>query len=88
MHCLSENNTLLVTNTRIETHNQNTTTSIKMGLEETRAALRSKYPELSDEDFKSTAGNRDALVKIVAQKKGISEDDAKKEVDEIFSANA
>lgn len=58
-----------------------------MGLDEVRAALRSKYPELSPEDFKNTGGNREALVKVVAEKKGISESDAKKEVDEIFAAN-
>lgn len=59
-----------------------------MGVEEVRAALRSKYPELSPEDFKSTAGNREALAKVVAEKKGISEEDAKKEIDEVFSANS
>lgn len=59
-----------------------------MGIEETRAALRAKFPELSPEDFTSTAGNRDALVKIVASKKGISEEDAKKEVDEVFASSS
>lgn len=58
-----------------------------MGLDEARAALRAKFPELTPEDFKSTSGNREQLAKIVAQKKGTSEDDAKKEIDEIFSAN-
>lgn len=58
-----------------------------MGLEEARAALRSKYPELTADDFKSTSGNRDSLAKLVAQKKGISEADAKKEIDEVFTAN-
>lgn len=58
-----------------------------MGLEEVRAALRAKYPELTPDDFKATSGNRDSLAKIVAQKKGVSEADAKKEIDEIFSAN-
>lgn len=59
-----------------------------MGLEEIRAALRSKYPELTPDDFKSASGNQENLAKIVSQKKGISEDDAKKEVKEIFDANA
>lgn len=59
-----------------------------MGLEEVRAALKSKFPELSADDFKNTAGNRDALVKVVSEKKGISSDDAKKEVDEVFANNS
>lgn len=59
-----------------------------MGLDEARAALRAKYPELSDDDFKTSAGNRDKLAEIVASKKGISQEDAKKEIDEVFAANA
>ncbi|KAK5072860.1 hypothetical protein LTS08_007162 [Lithohypha guttulata] len=58
-----------------------------MGLDEVRAALRAKYPELTPEDFKTTSGSRDGLAKIVAEKKGVPEADAKKEIDEIFSAN-
>jgi len=58
-----------------------------MGIEEARAALRTEFPELSPEDFKSTTGDRAALAKKVAEKKGISEADAKSKIDEIFSAN-
>ena len=51
--------------------------TINMGIEEVRAALRSKFPQLDDTDFKSSAGSKDSLIKIVAQKTGKSEDDAK-----------
>jgi len=58
-----------------------------MGLDEARAALRAKYPELTPEDFQKSAGNRDTLAEMVAEKKGISKEDAKKEIDEVFSSN-
>ena len=58
-----------------------------MGVEEARAALRAKYPEITPEQFKDTSGDRSALAKIVAEKKGVSEEEAKKEIDEIFTAN-
>lgn len=58
-----------------------------MGVEEARAALRAEFPELTPDDFKSSAGDRNALAKIVAEKKGISEEDAKAKIDEIFAAN-
>ena len=56
-----------------------------MGVEEVRQALRAKYTELTPEDFKSSAGDRSKLVKIIAEKKGISEEDVQKEVDAIFA---
>lgn len=58
-----------------------------MGVEEARAAIRAKYPELTPEDFQSAAGDRDKLAETVAQKKGISKEEARKEIDEIFTAN-
>lgn len=59
-----------------------------MGKEEIQKALREKYTKLTPDDFKAAAGNREALVKTVAEKEGKSEDEAKKEVDEIFETNA
>lgn len=56
-----------------------------MGVEEVRQALRAKYTELTPEDFKSSAGDRSKLVKIIAEKKGTSEEDVQKEVDAIFA---
>ncbi len=58
-----------------------------MGVEEARAALRAEFPELTPDDFKAAAGNRETLAKTVAEKKGISEADAKTKIDEIFAAN-
>ena len=58
-----------------------------MGVEEARSALRAAYPEISADDWKSAAGNRDKVVDLVAEKKGISKDEAKSQVDKIFSDN-
>ena len=58
-----------------------------MGLDEARAALRAKYPELTPEDFQKSAGNRDTLAEIVAGKKGISKEEAKKEMTASCSSN-
>ena len=55
-----------------------------MGLPEIQTALKAKFTNLSADDFKSTAGDRPALAKLVAEKEGKSEDEAKKEIDEIF----
>lgn len=58
-----------------------------MGLPEVQAALRAKYTNLTPDDFKAAAGNRESLAKTVAQKEGKSEEEAKKEIDEIFEQN-
>ena len=58
-----------------------------MGQEEVRAALREKFTKLTPDDFKNSAGSRDALAKVVAEKEGISEEDARKQIDEVFTAN-
>lgn len=56
-----------------------------MGVDEVRQALRAKYTELTPEDFQSSAGDRSKLIKIISEKKGVSEDEVKKEVDAIFA---
>lgn len=58
-----------------------------MGIEEVRAALRAEFPELTPDDFKASAGDRSKLIAIILEKKGGSEEDVKKKVDEIFTAN-
>ncbi|ETN37236.1 uncharacterized protein HMPREF1541_08226 [Cyphellophora europaea CBS 101466] len=55
-------------------------------VEKTRAALRAKFDKITPEEFKNTAGNRDALYKLVVEKHGLSEEEAKKEVDAIFAS--
>lgn len=64
---------------------QNITLQANMGIEETRVALRDAFPEISKDEFSATAGDREKLVKLVAEKKGISEADAKSQVDEVFA---
>jgi uncharacterized protein YjbJ (UPF0337 family) len=51
---------------------------------ETKAALRTKFDKLSQEDFAAVAGNKDGLADKVAEKYGISKEEAVKQVDEIF----
>jgi uncharacterized protein YjbJ (UPF0337 family) len=52
----------------------------------TKAKLRAAFDKLTPEDFQSVAGNRDALIKKVAEKYGISEEEAKKQVEAAFSS--
>jgi len=47
--------------------------------------LRTTFDKLTPEDFASVSGNREGLIKKVAEKYGISEDEAKKQVEECFA---
>lgn len=58
-----------------------------MGLPEIQAALRAKYTNLTPDDFKAASGDRSKLAATVASKEGKSEEEAKKEIDEIFEQN-
>ena len=51
----------------------------------TKAKLRSTFDKLSPQDFAAVAGNREGLIKKVAEKYGISEEEATKKVEEAFS---
>ncbi|KAJ9615575.1 hypothetical protein H2200_001650 [Cladophialophora chaetospira] len=44
-----------------------------------KTKLRTKFDKLTPEDFASVAGDKDGLTKKVAEKYGISEDEAKKQ---------
>ncbi|KIW65292.1 hypothetical protein PV04_07563 [Phialophora macrospora] len=48
-----------------------------MADEATKAKLRAALDKLTPEDFAAVAGNREALIKKVAEAYGISEDEAK-----------
>ena len=54
-------------------------------LENTKAALRTKFDKLSADDFAAVAGNKDGLADKVAEKYGISKEEATKQVEEAFS---
>ncbi|KIW56480.1 hypothetical protein PV05_05139 [Exophiala xenobiotica] len=47
--------------------------------------LRSTFDKLTPEDFASVAGNKDGLADKVAEKYGISKEEATKQVNEAFS---
>jgi uncharacterized protein YjbJ (UPF0337 family) len=55
-------------------------------VEKTRSALRAKFDKITPEEFSTTQGNREKLVDLVADKYGISKEDATKQVDEVFSS--
>ncbi|KAK5213196.1 hypothetical protein LTR20_009317 [Exophiala xenobiotica] len=59
-----------------------------MADEATKQKLRSTFDKLTPEDFASVAGNKDGLADKVAEKYGISKDEATKQVTEAFSKNA
>ncbi|KAI1626676.1 hypothetical protein EDD37DRAFT_646383 [Exophiala viscosa] len=56
-----------------------------MADEATKAKLRSSFDKLTPQDFAAVAGNREGLIEKVAEKYGISKDEAKKQVDDAFS---
>ncbi|KAK5331424.1 hypothetical protein LTR93_000427 [Exophiala xenobiotica] len=56
-----------------------------MADEATKQKLRSTFDKLTPEDFASVAGNKDGLADKVAEKYGISKDEATKQVTEAFS---
>ncbi len=53
-------------------------------LTNTRNALREKFDKLTPEDFASASGNKDALSDKVAEKYGISKEEATKQVEEVL----
>ena len=53
-------------------------------LESTKANIRAKFDKLTPEDFASVAGNKDGLAEKVAEKYGISKEEASKQVSEAF----
>ncbi|KIW22973.1 uncharacterized protein PV07_11213 [Cladophialophora immunda] len=53
-----------------------------MADEATKAHLRTKFDKLTADDFKEVAGNKEALAAKVAEKYGISKDEATKQVEE------
>lgn len=55
-------------------------------LEKTKSALRAKFDKLTPEDFAAVSGNRQGLIDKVAEKYSISQDEAKKQVEEAFSS--
>lgn len=55
-------------------------------LEQTKAALRAKFDKLTPEDFKEVAGNKDALIDKVAERHGVSKEEATKQVEEAFAS--
>jgi uncharacterized protein YjbJ (UPF0337 family) len=57
-----------------------------MADEATKAKLRAKFDKLTPADFAEVAGNKDKLAAKVASAYGISEEEAKKQVDEAFAA--
>lgn len=59
--------------------------SITMADEATKQKLRSTFDKLTPEDFASVAGNKDGLADKVAEKYGISKEEATKQVNEAFS---
>jgi hypothetical protein len=58
---------------------------VTMADEATKAKIRAAFPQLSPEDFAEVKGDKEKLVKKVVEKAGISEDEAKKQVDAAFS---
>lgn len=54
-------------------------------LESTKNALRVKFDKLTPDDFAQVAGNKDALADKVAEKYGITKDEATKQVTEAFT---
>jgi uncharacterized protein YjbJ (UPF0337 family) len=56
-----------------------------MADEATKAKLRAALDKLTPEDFAAVAGNREALIKKVAEVYGISEDEAKTKVEAAFA---
>lgn len=55
-------------------------------VEKTRAALRAKFDKITPEEFSTTAGNREKLYDLVAEKYGIAKEEATKQVDEVFAS--
>ena len=55
-------------------------------LDATKAKLREKFDKLTPEDFAAVAGNKDGLADKVAEKYGISKEEATKQVSEAFSS--
>jgi len=49
-----------------------------------KAKLRTTFDKLTPEDFAAVAGNKDALADKVAEKYGISKEEATKQVEEAF----
>ena len=56
-----------------------------MADEATKAKIRAKFDKLTPADFAESAGSKEKLAAKVAQVYGISEDEAKKQVDEAFA---
>ncbi|EXJ73983.1 uncharacterized protein A1O5_02277 [Cladophialophora psammophila CBS 110553] len=56
-----------------------------MADEATKAHLRTKFDKLTADDFKEVAGNKEALATKVAEKYGISKEEATKQVEEGFA---
>lgn len=56
-------------------------------LENTKSALRAKFDKLTPDDFAAVAGNKDGLADKVAEKYGISKEEATKQVNEAFSSS-
>ena len=54
-------------------------------LDATKNALRTKFDKLTPEDFASVSGNKDGLADKVAEKYGISKEEATKQIDEAFA---
>ncbi len=50
-----------------------------------KAKIRAAFDKLTPADFQAVAGDKDALVKKVAEVYGIPEDEAKKQVDAAFA---
>ncbi|RMZ74845.1 hypothetical protein DV737_g5686, partial [Chaetothyriales sp. CBS 132003] len=51
-----------------------------------KAVLREKFDKLTPEDFASVAGDRPGLIAKVAEKHGISSEEAEKQVVEAFAS--
>jgi uncharacterized protein YjbJ (UPF0337 family) len=49
-----------------------------------RNALREKFDKLTPEDFGAVQGNKDGLADKVAEKYGISKEEATKQVEEVL----
>ncbi|KIW87725.1 uncharacterized protein Z519_11699 [Cladophialophora bantiana CBS 173.52] len=58
-----------------------------MADEATKAHLRTKFDKLTADDFKEVAGNKEALATKVAEKYGISKEEATKQVEEVDLSN-
>ena len=54
-------------------------------MESKKANIRAKFDKLTPEDFASVAGNKDGLADKVAEKYGISKEEATKQVEEAFA---